>query len=96
MKWFPTSNPPESTPAVVERCRRASRVGYCFALVWAAGALTLLAFGTIELDGWAWVGPVTFLLFAEGASRSACLHERIIELAKRLDDLTPAINRNEH
>ena len=88
MKWFPKLQPPESTPAVVEGCRRASRVGYCFALVWAGGALTLLAFGTIELDGWAWCGPVVFLFFAEGWSRSACLHERIIQLTKRIDELT--------
>ena len=88
MKWFPKGQAPESTPAVVERCRRASKVGYCLALVWAGGALALLAFGTIELDVWAWFGPVVFIQFSEGASRTACLHERIIELAKQVDEMT--------
>ena len=97
MKWFPKTQPPESTPEVVKRCRKASRVGYCFALLAAIGALAAIAFTVRDNQGsflYVFI-PLVFVWLAEAASRTACLHERIIELKKRIDELAAENTRNE-
>ena len=97
MKWFPKTQPPESTPEVVKRCRKASRAGYCFALLAAVGALAAIAFSARDDQGGLWYVfiPLVFVWLAEAASRTACLHERIIELKKRIDELTGENTRTE-
>ena len=97
MKWFPKTPPPESTPEVVQQCRKVSRLGYCFALLAAIGALAAIAFTVRDNQGgflYVFI-PLVFVWFAEAASRTACLHERIIELTKRIDELTAEDTRNE-
>ncbi len=95
MKLFPKQEPPVTTPEIIKRCRKGSRVFLVATLAWLAVWLLLLFVVHVgDVGIGAVMVPALFALtMSDQLSRMAGLHERVIDLQNANEALAQKVNQ---